>query len=138
MDWFNSIIISSIITIAIVVFCNSVTPDIEKELSNYELHVFGAEWCPPCKKMDREVWQSLIDPKKYQNKQHESMRLFLEENNVEFHKHMWKKGADVFKKYNIKLVPAILLIAGEDVILSTQGYKTKKQVKKLINTKIRG
>jgi len=138
MGWLNSIIVSSVLTIATVTLCNSISSRVENESNEYELHVFGAEWCPPCKKMDREVWQSLADPKKYKDKQHKSMELFLEENNVKFYKHMWTKGADAFKTYKIKLVPAILLVDRESVILHTQGYKTKEQVKKLINTKIKG
>lgn len=138
MGWFNSIIVAFVTTMATVALCNGLSPRVENESSKYELHVFGAEWCPPCRKMNREVWQSLVDPKKYKDEQHKSMGLFLEENSVKFYKHMWKKGDDTFKKYNIKLVPAILLVDGEDVILFTQGYKTKEQVKKLINTKIKG
>ena len=65
-------------------------------------------------------------------------RSILKQHNIEFHKHMWNKGTGPFKKYKINKVPTILLIQGEEVILSTRGYKSKEQIKKLINTKIKG
>ena len=138
MGWFNSLIISSTVAISTIVGFNSLSPRPDSEPYDYELHVFGADSCPPCRRMDREVWQSLSDPLKYKDEQHKVMELFLKQHNIEFHKHMWNKRTDPFKKYKINKVPTILLIQGEEVILSTRGYKSKEQVKKLIQTKIKG
>lgn len=138
MGWFNSLIISSAITISTIVGLNGLSPRSDGEPYDYELHVFGADSCPPCRRMDREVWQSLSDPLKYKDEQHKTMELFLKQHNIEFHKHMWRKGTDPFKKYKIKKVPYFLLIKGDDIILSARGYKSKEQVTKLIQTKIKG
>ena len=35
---------------------------IEKKY-DYQLYVFSAEFCGPCKQLDRYVWQNLVDPK---------------------------------------------------------------------------
>ena len=51
---------------------------------DYDLYVFSAEFCGPCKQLDKCVWQNLVDPKTYAQNTHQEIKNFLEKNSVKF------------------------------------------------------
>ena len=109
-----------------------------KKEYQYQLHVFGGGFCSPCKQMDQDVWQNLVDPNKYGQDSHKSMKKFLHENSIQFIKHMWEDTEDrkAFTKNNVSVLPTIILIKDEKVIMRIRGYSNKNSIRLLINNKI--
>lgn len=72
--------------------------------------IFHADWCGPCQKMKKTVWphpkiQELIKRENY----------VLYRSNVDH--------SDMYKKYEIKAIPAIVILDGDDkVIKKHEGY----------------
>ena len=122
--------------------CIHQAPDEEDEAIvpevKYELQVFGGHFCGPCRQMDKDVWQNLVDPKKYTEDPHKTMKIFLKKNNVKFKKYVWEDKEDrkAFSKHNILTLPAMLLLKDGVVIATTKGYMGKDAIKSLINKQI--
>jgi len=110
---------------------------IKKEYE-YQLHVFGGNFCGPCKQMDKYVWQNLVDSEKYGQDSHKSMKSFLEENSIKFEKYLWENPnhRKFFNKHGVHLLPTIILIKDGKVVTRTKGYKNKDAIKLLITSKI--
>ena len=110
---------------------------IEKKY-DYQLYVFSAEFCGPCKQLDRYVWQNLIDPKTYSQDTHKDIKNFLEKNSVKFQKYIWENTKDkkFFKENSVNRFPTIILKKDGKVIVRTTGYRDKSSFKSLINSKI--
>ena len=112
------------------------SPDAVKKEYKYTLHVFSANFCGPCKQLDRDVWQSLVDPKKYNRDSHKEMKNFLEKNSIQFKKHIWEKDKSIFQGNAVDSFPTVMLVKDGKVIMRTRGYHSKGTYKMMINTKI--
>lgn len=110
---------------------------IEKKY-DYQLYVFSAEFCGPCKQLDRYVWQNLVDPKTYFQDTHKDVKNFLEKNSVKFQKYIWENAEDkkFFTENSVNRFPTIILKKDGKVIVRTTGYRDKSSFKSLINSKI--
>ena len=109
-----------------------------KKNYRYKLYVFSAEFCGPCKQLDKYVWQNLVDSQKYSQDAHQEIKNFLEEKNVKFQKYIWENAEDkkLFTKNSINRFPTIILTKDGKVIVRTIGYLNKSSFKSLINSKI--
>ena len=107
-----------------------------KKNYRYKLYVFSAEFCGPCKQMNRNVWQNLVDPKTYTQESHKSIKLFLERSNIKFEQYIWEKDKPFFKKNKVNSFPTMILVRDEKIVMRSIGYKGKDAVKFLINSKI--
>tara|TARA_Y100001937_G_scaffold84981_1_gene114959 strand:+ start:1245 stop:1931 length:687 start_codon:yes stop_codon:yes gene_type:complete len=95
----------------------------------YYLYHFGAEWCGPCQKLKKEVWQA------------ESMKSFLKDKKVKLFMFDADKQdhREFFKFYKISSYPTIILLDKDklsDIMLRTIGFKDKESVKQLLDKKI--
>ena len=110
---------------------------IEKKY-DYQLYVFSAEFCGPCKQLDRYVWQNLVDPKTYFQDTHKDVKNFLEKNSVKFQKYIWENAEDkkFFTKNSVNRFPTMILKRDGRVIVRATGYYNKSSFKSLITSKI--
>lgn len=72
-----------------------------------EIFKIGADWCLPCKQMDKELKDFALVPVKY----------FDADDNT-----------NLCDKYNIKNLPTLLFMSGEDVVYRHTGFMTRKQI----------
>lgn len=86
-----------------------------KKKYDYILYHLGAEWCPPCKKMVKEVWPRVKDNKSY----NDDMKKFLEDNRIKLF--ILDEALDkdkpyfrYYKKYMNGVYPTILAVSVND------------------------
>ncbi len=82
-----------------------------------EILYFGAEWCPPCKKMkqlfkDEEV-KKLLD--KYDFKMYD-----------------YDRETDLAKKYNVQYLPTTIIKSGESILYRRSGYIAKETLLEIL------
>lgn len=75
------------------------------------LIVFGASWCPPCKRMKRDVWP---DPQ---------VAEFVEANFVPLYVDVDDRSqAELSKRYNVSSIPAVFVVDAEGKTLQQQAF----------------
>ena len=109
---------------------------IEKKY-DYNLYVFSANFCGPCKRLDREVWQNLVNDKIYTKDTHKEIKNFLEQQSVKFQKYIWENEKDkkFFRENSVNRFPTMILKKDGRVVLKTVGFYNKSSFKSLISNK---
>lgn len=105
------------------------------EHQNIVLVFTGSDWCPPCKKLEKNIlnteefqkfaadnyiWIRADFPKRKHNKLPEIQQ---------------KKNQELADRYNKRMVfPAVLMLNPEGKVLGTIGYRKKMSVKRYISS----
>lgn len=102
------------------------TADLPKP--KYYLYHFGADWCVPCEKMKKETWNS------------QAVKDYLEKNNINLlFLDDAKDSKELFKYYDIKMYPTIILLDKNDLtkpIFKSVGFLDTNSILKLLKGNI--